>query len=109
MLLWKYHLPSVNTIVRIIYTEPDVTHDMKMYQEKLEKAGADVVEWIPAGNMDCPLKSQLIRYLIHSIIEGVIAGTYSFRASHPSKFQEPLTFSASDTKDTLLYFQIVCL
>ena len=62
LLLWNYHLPTVHTIVRIIYTEPELTEEMKMYETKLEKAGAKVVEWIPAGNMDCPLKSQLIRF-----------------------------------------------
>ena len=30
------------------------------YGERLKKTGA-VVDWIPAGNMDCVLKSQLIR------------------------------------------------
>ena len=60
LLLWKYHLPTVNTIVRIVYTEPEVSDFMRVYGEMLERTGA-VVEWIPAGDMDCVLKSQLVR------------------------------------------------
>ena len=60
LLLWRYHVPQVSTIVRIIYTEPELNSFMKYYGEMLERTGA-VVEWIPAGDMDCVLKSQLVR------------------------------------------------
>ena len=63
LLLWRYHVPQVSTIVRIIYTEPELNSFMKYYGEKLERTGA-VVEWLPAGDMDCVLKSQLIRSLV---------------------------------------------
>ena len=61
LLLWKYHLPEVSTIVRIVYTEPKLSQFMKVYGEMLERTGA-VVEWVPAGGMDCVLKSQLVRW-----------------------------------------------
>ena len=35
---------------------------MRVYGQMLERAGA-LVEWIPAGNMDCVTKSQLVRYI----------------------------------------------
>jgi len=60
LLLWRYHLPQVSTIVRIVYTEMEVNAMMKAYGEMLERAGA-VVEWLKAGDMDCVLKSQLVR------------------------------------------------
>ena len=60
LLLWRYHLPQVSTIVRIVYTESEVNSFMKYYGEMLERTGA-VVEWIPAGDMECVLKSQLVR------------------------------------------------
>ena len=63
LLLWRYHVPQVSTIVRIIYTEPELNSFMKYYGEMLERTGA-VVEWLPAGDMDCVLKSQLIRSLV---------------------------------------------
>ena len=60
LLLWRYHLPEVSTIVRIVYTEKMITAKMTAYGEMLERAGA-VVEWLEAGDMDCVLKSQLVR------------------------------------------------
>ena len=60
LLLWRYHLPEVNTIVRIVYNENKVDEMMNAYAKMLERAGA-VVEWIKAGEMDCVLKSQLVR------------------------------------------------
>jgi len=60
LLLWQYHLPDVSTIVRIVYTENQINEMMKAYGEMLERAGA-VVEWLEAGEMDCVLKSQLVR------------------------------------------------
>ena len=69
LLLWRYHLPQVNTIVRIVYTEPELTDKMRSYGAMLARTGA-VVEWIPAGNMSCVTMSQLVRslyiYLIYS-------------------------------------------
>ena len=61
LLLWSYHLPEVRTIVRIVHTEPRISSFMRLYGEMLERTGA-LVEWIPAGNMDCVTKSQLVRY-----------------------------------------------
>jgi len=43
LLLWKYHLPQVNTIVRMVHTEPKLTEEMKKYKAMLERAGAVVV------------------------------------------------------------------
>ena len=60
LLLWRYHLPQVNTIVRIVHTEPELTDKMRSYGAMLERTGA-VVEWIPAGNMSCVSMSQLVR------------------------------------------------
>ena len=60
LLLWRYHLPQVQTLVRIVYTEPELSDFMRYYGAMLERAGA-VVEWLPAGDMDCVLKSQLVR------------------------------------------------
>ena len=60
LLLWRYHLPEVRTIVRIVHTEPRISSFMRVYSEMLERTGA-LVEWIPAGNMDCVTKSQLVR------------------------------------------------
>ena len=60
LLLWRHHLPRVNTLVRIVYTEPELSDFMRYYGSMLERAGA-VVEWLPAGGMDCVLKSQLVR------------------------------------------------
>ena len=62
LLLWRYHLPQVNTIVRIVHTEPKLTDKMKAYGAMLERTGA-VVEWIPAGNMSCVTMSQIVRSL----------------------------------------------
>ena len=62
LLLWAYHLPEVRTIVRIVHTEPRISSLMRLYGDKLERTGA-LVEWIPAGNMDCVTKSQLVRYM----------------------------------------------
>ena len=62
LLLWRYHLPEVRTIVRIVYTEQRISSFMRVYGQMLERAGA-LVEWIPAGNMDCVTKSQLVRYI----------------------------------------------
>ena len=62
LLLWRYHLPQVNTIVRIVHTEPERTDNMSRYGAMLERTGA-VVEWIPAGNMSCVTMSQLVRSL----------------------------------------------
>ena len=59
-MLWSYHLPEVRTIVRIVHTEPRISSFMKVYGEMLERTGA-LVERIPAGNMDCVTKSQLVR------------------------------------------------
>ena len=58
LLLWRYHLPQVNTIVRLVHTEPELTDKMRSYGAMLQRAGA-VVEWIPAGNMSCVTMSQL--------------------------------------------------
>ena len=60
LLLWRFYVPDVNLIVRIVYTEPQLSSFMTVYAAMLENTGA-VVEWIPAGNMSCVLKSQLIR------------------------------------------------
>ena len=62
LLLWRYHLPQVNTIVRIVHTELELTDKMRSYGAMLERTGA-VVEWIPAGNMSCVTMSQLVRLL----------------------------------------------
>ena len=62
LLLWRYHLPQVRTIVRLVYTEPELTDTMKSYGAILELTGA-VVEWIPAGNMSCVTMSQIVRSL----------------------------------------------
>ena len=62
LLLCRYHLPQVNTIVRIVYTEPELNDTMKSYGAMLERTGA-VVEWIPAGNMSCVTMSQMVRLL----------------------------------------------
>lgn len=59
LLLWKYHLPQVSTIVRLVHTEGEINDSMQAYGKKLEKAGA-VVEWVKA-EMDCVLQSQIIR------------------------------------------------
>ena len=60
LLLWRHHLPEVRTLVRIVHTEPRISSFMRLYGEMLERTGA-TVEWIPAGNMDCVTKSQLVR------------------------------------------------
>ena len=31
LLLWRYHLPQVKTIVRLVYTEPELTDKMRGY------------------------------------------------------------------------------
>ena len=62
VLLWRYHLPQVNTIVRLVHTEPELTDEMRSYGAMLERTGA-VVEWIPSGNMSCITMSQLVRSL----------------------------------------------
>ena len=62
LLLWRYHLPQVNTIVRMVHTEPELTDEMRSYGAMLERTGA-VVEWIPSGNMSCITMSQLVRSL----------------------------------------------
>ena len=59
LLLWRYHLPEVSTIVRIVYTEQEVNETMVAYEGLLESAGA-VVEWVRA-EMNCVLQSQLVR------------------------------------------------
>ena len=43
-----------------MYTGEEVNSQMALYQKMLESAGA-VVEWVKSGDMDCVLKSQLIR------------------------------------------------
>ena len=62
LLLWRYHLPQVKTIVRLVHTEPELTDEMRGYGAMLERTGAEV-EWIPAGNMSCVTMSQLVRSL----------------------------------------------
>ena len=67
LLLWRHHAPQVRTLLRIVHTEPALSSFMRVYGEMLERAGA-VVEWVPAGDMDCVLKSQLVRSVsIHNI------------------------------------------
>ena len=67
LLLWRHHAPQVRTLLRIVHTEPALSSFMRVYGEMLERAGA-VVEWVPAGDMDCVLKSQLVRsVIIHNI------------------------------------------
>ena len=39
LLLWRYHLPQVNTIVRIVHTEPELTANMSRYGAMLQRAG----------------------------------------------------------------------
>ena len=60
VLLWRYHLPQVNTIVRLVYTESELTDEMRSYGAMLERTGA-VVEWVPAGNLSCVTMSQIVR------------------------------------------------
>ena len=62
LLLWRHYLPQVNTIVRLVYTEPELSEEMRNYAAILERAGA-LVDWVPAGNMSCVTKSQLVRSL----------------------------------------------
>ena len=60
LLLWRHHLPRVRPIVRIVYSEPEVDAAMRRYGSVLERAGA-LVEWLPAGALDCVLMAQLVR------------------------------------------------
>ena len=62
LLLWRYHLLQVKTIVRLVHNEPELTEEMRGYGAMLERTGAEV-EWIPAGNMSCVTMSQLVRSL----------------------------------------------
>ena len=95
LLLWRFYVPDVNLIVRIVYTEPQLSSFMTVYAAMLENTGA-VVEWIPAGNMSCVLKSQLIRlFLLYVIV------TIQVRV----KFQR--TWTCSFLLKSI--FQIVCL
>jgi len=59
ILLWGYHVPQAKTIINIIYTG-QISSMMTEYGRMLERAGA-VVQFRPAGGMDCVLKAQLIR------------------------------------------------
>ena len=60
LLLWRYHLPQVKTIVRLVHTEPELSAEMKRYGAMLERTGA-LVDWLPAGENDCVTSSQLVR------------------------------------------------
>ena len=68
LLLWRHHAPQVRTLLRIVHTEPALSSFMRVYGEMLERAGA-VVEWVPAGDMDCVLKSQLVRSQKHYVLK----------------------------------------
>ena len=60
LLLWRYYLPWVRTLVRIVYEKEKIDPMMKEYAAMLERSGA-VVDWVPAGQMDCVRASQLVR------------------------------------------------
>ena len=60
LLLWRYYLPWVRTLVRIVYEKENIDPMMKEYAAMLERTGA-VVDWVPAGQMDCVRASQLVR------------------------------------------------
>ena len=60
LLLWRYHLPWVRTVIRIVYEEESINPMMREYGSMLERTGA-TVDWVPAGKMDCVTASQLVR------------------------------------------------
>ena len=60
LLLWRYHLPQVKTIVRLVHTEAQLGAEMRSYGAMLERTGA-LVDWLPAGKNDCVTSSQLVR------------------------------------------------
>ena len=60
LLLWRHYAPQVRPIVRIVYTEPELDGAMRGYGRVLERTGA-LVEWLPAGDLDCVLMAQLVR------------------------------------------------
>ena len=67
-LLWRYFLPEVNVLVRIIYEDDPkekLSHFFPIldeYVSRLERTGA-VVEKVPKNGSNCILKSQLSRTL----------------------------------------------
>ena len=60
LLLWRYYLPWVRTLVRIVHEKEKIDPMMKEYATMLERTGA-IVDWVPAGKVDCVRASQLVR------------------------------------------------
>jgi hypothetical protein len=60
--LWMKITPA-KVVIQIVYSEAEVTNELKDYKHKLEGYGV-IVYLVPTGNeMKCVLKSQLIRVL----------------------------------------------
>ena len=59
LLLWRYHLPWVRTVIRIVYENERIDPMMREYGSMLERTGA-TVDWVPSEQMDCVTASQLV-------------------------------------------------
>ena len=58
---------KVNVIMQIVYSEPEISQELKEYKKSLENHGATVF-LVPTGDeMKCVLKSQLIRLLAYQL------------------------------------------
>ena len=65
--LWK-HLTRTKIIIQIIYDEKTIPPKLIHYKVELEKIGC-LVKLFPSGDIDCVLKSQVIRLLAFKLPE----------------------------------------
>ncbi len=65
--LWMKLTPAT-VILQIVYSEPNVTYALRRYKEKMEGYGA-VVKLVPAGDMECVVKTQIIRMFAYELAE----------------------------------------
>lgn len=86
--LWNFFLPRANVILFLIYDQDNESKDrMKKYQDHLD--GLDVAySWIPAGDMDCPTKSQIVRmwaFKVSTTSIEVIKDNHNLNSSQDSR------------------------
>ena len=64
--LWMKFTPG-KVILQIVYSEPEVSEDLRAYKKELETYGT-LVYLIPTGpDIECVLKSQIIRLFAYAL------------------------------------------
>ena len=65
--LW-HHLTEAKVILQVVYSEDEVSQELREYQKLLQSFGVNV-KLIPSEGVECVLKSQLIRLLAFQLPE----------------------------------------